>query len=120
MGEKQNTAADLVDAGWKLIEPLQLQLGGVRSVLRKAWRDHFGRVCPECNREMCFHSKRRKERNYATIDHIKARGLGGTDALSNLRIICLECNGKKSRIESDEAAKTAATLRNRCLIEDRP
>lgn len=33
----------------------------------------------------------------ATIDHILARSLGGTNALDNVVLACLECNGNRGR-----------------------
>jgi len=35
-----------------------------------------------------------------THDHILARGLGGSDNLKNTQVMCLNCNAKKSRVES--------------------
>lgn len=33
--------------------------------------------------------------NELTIDHIKPRGLGGTDKQDNTQLLCLSCNGRK-------------------------
>ena len=32
-----------------------------------------------------------------TIDHVKARSIGGSSDLSNLVVACLECNGKRGQ-----------------------
>ena len=50
---------------------------------------------------MDFRNKHAK--NYATIDHIIARGLGGNDDLHNIQIICRKCNNYKSRKEGSMA-----------------
>lgn len=35
-----------------------------------------------------------------TIDHLLSRGLGGSNAQSNVALACYPCNGAKARIES--------------------
>ena len=49
----------------------------------------------------------------ATIDHIIARGLGGTNAKSNLRIICSACNSLKARTEAAQAIERRKMYRVR-------
>lgn len=44
----------------------------------------------------------------ATIDHVKARGLGGTNAQKNLVMACHKCNARKSGEESKIAAARRA------------
>lgn len=74
-----------------------------------AWIKEFGRRCPHCSRTMIFAPIMRKSHdNRATIDHIHARGLGGSGHLSNLRFICHGCNRDKSKLEAERAQKMHA------------
>jgi 5-methylcytosine-specific restriction endonuclease McrA len=98
----RHTAAEL-DIAWRWHLPPPLNLNGFRQALKRAWREQFGVICQDCNREMAFEQRNQRASNYATIDHILARGLGGTCDLNNIRVICLRCNGKKSKREGMEA-----------------
>jgi len=51
----------------------------------------------------------------ASIDHIKARGLGGTNVASNLRVICTGCNNDKARGESQAVEARRKMYRERAL-----
>ncbi len=44
-------------------------------------------------------------RDYATFDHVEARGLGGTNTKDNLRLACWTCNNRKARVEAEESAR---------------
>lgn len=77
--------------------PPPLHLYGFKKALREAWKAEFGCKCPSCKNEMSFINKDAK--NYATIDHIIARALGGNDNLHNIQIICKKCNNEKSKRE---------------------
>lgn len=39
----------------------------------------------------------------ATVDHIIPRAFGGTREAANIRVICLECNQAKSKLEREIA-----------------
>lgn len=67
------------------------------------WFDEFGDICQSCEVKMTRRSRHRRAPNFATIDHIQARGLGGTNAVGNLQVICNKCNGVKSVGESHAA-----------------
>lgn len=73
----------------------------------RLWQQIFGRKCPLCGVEMHWLAVRKGalSKTVATVDHYLARGLGGTDALSNLWFICHECNREKSKIEGEECAR---------------
>ena len=73
-----------------------LHIATVKKAVRKAWKRAFGDTCQSCECRMHFEARFRNHRHYATIDHIIARGLGGTHALDNIQVVCLECNNKKS------------------------
>lgn len=38
---------------------------------------------------------------YATLDHILARALNGTNTLENLRLACADCNGDRGMASND-------------------
>ena len=67
------------------------------AALRRTWREKFGDSCRDCTRQMDF--KHHNSWSYATVDHILARALGGTEELENLRIICRRCNNDKAKVE---------------------
>lgn len=72
-----------------------------KSLIRHYWKKVFGRRCIFCERKMRFKLNKDKAASHdATIDHINARGLGGTNDLKNLQVICNSCNASKSKIES--------------------
>lgn len=73
-----------------------MHLSTFKKALRLAWRRHFGGKCQSCECLMHFEIRYRSHKHYATIDHIVARALGGTDALDNLQVICKDCNNLKS------------------------
>lgn len=76
--------------------PPMLHIANVKKALRNAWRRKFGDICQMCRARMHFEIKFRSHKHYATIDHILARGLGGTDSLENIQVVCHECNNFKS------------------------
>lgn len=70
-------------------------------MLKFMWFSYFGRYCPSCGTEMTTKQTKTCRNEFATIDHILARGLGGhTTDFSNLTCICRGCNGSKSAYES--------------------
>ncbi len=46
-----------------------------------------------------------------TVDHIKARCLGGTSELSNLQTLCNTCNNKKSVSDQREMLRRSGVLK---------
>lgn len=50
--------------------------------------ENFGRVCMACGTE---HS----DETYVGLDHIVPMSRGGADTLSNIQILCLDCNRRK-------------------------
>ena len=70
--------------------------------LVNAWFKAFGPECLECGCRMRRQAPNRatQDTDHATIDHIRARGLGGTNKPGNLRIICHACNSEKSYYEN--------------------
>lgn len=77
-------------------DPPPMHLSSFKKALRLAWRRHFGSLCELCGCMMHFEAKYRGHKHYATIDHVRARALGGTDALDNLMVACQKCNNLKS------------------------
>lgn len=73
-----------------------------RQLLIAAWFDACGSLCGVCGVRMVRTrlTSGLQPWNQATIDHIIARCLGGTNALSNLRVICHGCNNAKSHEEN--------------------
>src|SRR5258706_7278181 len=55
-----------------------------------------------------------------TVDHVLARSLGGTDALSNLQTLCGRCNTRKAQIEGKLAIDGMRPIFIDCRIEDCP
>lgn len=80
-----------------------LELPRVKRQIKDLWRKKFGALCQSCGGRMSFSSDDIGAPNQATVDHITARALGGTDFLDNLQVICLACNNRKSQAESDRA-----------------
>ncbi len=93
---KINTCAEL-EIRWEWHIPAPLKLPGFKRALKQAWREKFGDVCSRCNKRMQFDVPRRSRvlKTYATVDHIRPKSKGGTDALSNPMIICSQCNNRK-------------------------
>lgn len=47
-------------------------------------------TCKNCQKEVYWNSQPK-----ATVDHIVPQKLGGTNAITNLQILCQTCNSKK-------------------------
>ena len=80
-----------------------LQRGEIRRLLKREWMRNYGRQCLFCNCTMTLHRKHRGKKEFATIDHIDAIALGGSDVLENIQVICLGCNRLKAALESEIA-----------------
>lgn len=90
-----NRASDIEEfKGWN--DPPVMSAATVKKAIRQAWKRKFGSVCQMCGTLMHFDIKARGHKHYATIDHILARALGGTDHLHNVQVVCKTCNNKKS------------------------
>jgi 5-methylcytosine-specific restriction endonuclease McrA len=74
-----------------------------KRLIKRAWFRRFGAACPICRQRMTFDRAKHLTWNIATIDHIKARSAGGTDAPGNIQVICRGCNAAKSRVEGAAA-----------------
>ena len=90
-----------------------------RKTLLKFSKTRFCPCCgvkmwsPEWDRRDTGKKKKRGNRDknaLATADHIIPRSRGGTDDLSNLRLICLDCNQRKGS-ELDGTAKPSLDRR---------
>lgn len=77
----------------------QMHISAIKKAVRNAWKRKFGDICQMCGCRMHFEIKFRTHRHYATIDHIEARALGGGNNLSNIQVVCRECNNTKSKEE---------------------
>lgn len=67
-----------------------------------AWLEEIGAACPACGKPMLSHHEpqhRVRAPDQITVDHIRARALGGTQAVTNQWCICQACNRAKSLIE---------------------
>ena len=62
-----------------------------RVLIRDAWQ------CQECSR-VC------SDKREAHVDHITPKAQGGTDAMENLRTLCVRCHGRKTRQEQNANA----------------
>ena len=71
---------------------------GLRRRLFRIWFRHYGPHCLDCGCKMFVAEPNTicNEPDVATIDHIRARALGGTNMLGNLRVVCRQCNMDKS------------------------
>lgn len=70
-------------------------------MMKFMWIAYFGNHCPSCTAKMTTKISKSGKKNFMTIDHVLARGLGGdSQAERNLTCICRECNGFKSAHES--------------------
>lgn len=82
-----------------------INTSGFKRLLRKSWKEHFGNKCQCCGKVMVFNNRDQHSRDYATIDHIIARGLGGKNEPENIQIICLDCNKEKAEKERELCPK---------------
>lgn len=78
----------------------QLNKPSIRMAVIRAWIDKYGRDCLFCGVTMKTYPRNPHDIARATIDHIDARSLGGQETPDNFQVICLGCNGEKSRAES--------------------
>jgi 5-methylcytosine-specific restriction endonuclease McrA len=92
----KRTAAELVGIEWPDGGPPPFHDTRFRREVRTAWRKQFGGKCQGCGHGMAFDVRDQQMPNFATIDHINARGLGGSEELHNVQVICARCNNKKS------------------------
>lgn len=70
---------------------------------KRRWRLTVSAHC-KCGAAMMFGALQCKHPRAATIDHIKARGLGGADHPSNMTVVCFTCNNAKSFAEAKSAS----------------
>lgn len=90
------TVAD-IKVQWIWHDPPPYHLKGFRRAVVISWMEAFGDICECCGRRMQY-GRRLRNRNlktYASIDHIIPPSKGGTNDLSNLRVICRQCNTRK-------------------------
>ena len=69
-----------------------------RKVLIEQWLKQFGNRCDVCDDVMLWlhhHEYRSDGERAASLDHIVPQAVGGTDRLSNIRVICRYCNRDK-------------------------
>lgn len=85
--------------------------------LVQAWFSVCGAACGVCGVEMVRPrpNQPNTEPNVATIDHIIARCLGGTNAPSNLRVICAGCNTSKAVDEAKALRRRQRMYRRRAI-----
>lgn len=89
-------ASEIEDLEYWKNGTLSLDRSPLKKVIRKAWKRKFGDICQICSCRMHFEVKFRSHPRYATIDHILARGLGGSNSLENVQVVCFTCNNGKS------------------------
>ena len=71
------------------------------------------RMCPACGREMTMRGHGGKlPSNFATLDHIIPRSMGGGDHAENFELMCLRCNHKKDDLMPDELEARARMQAN--------
>lgn len=56
--------------------------------------------------ELKRRTRRKPPSKYPTLDHVIPRALGGTDAISNLKLACKQCNGLKAANLDEELIET--------------
>lgn len=61
-------------------------------IIRQLINKHGGR-CTCCGESVVINDETHPR--YATIDHVMPLSKGGLDVISNMTLLCLECNGKK-------------------------
>lgn len=59
---------------------------------------------------VCFRCGEKLTEQTATVDHIRARSLGGDDSDENLQSACLKCNQKKAAWERRQLKKLLSPL----------
>jgi 5-methylcytosine-specific restriction endonuclease McrA len=102
--------------------------GHRRRLLKTAHQSHWkfeewrkDKTCRLCKTEMTIWTKTNASwKTHATLDHVKARCLGGLDEPSNWMLICGRCNHKKSKVESQEIERIRAEARQRSAAEETP
>jgi 5-methylcytosine-specific restriction endonuclease McrA len=64
----------------------------------------------KAQRGLCAMTGRRLSRDSAHLDHITAKARGGTDAIGNLRWVCIEANLAKRELSDEEFAALCADV----------
>lgn len=61
----------------------------------------YGPRCHWCGRETLrpHQDHGRGQPHHRTLEHLKARGMGGKDTFENTRIACYECNNKRGVVQ---------------------
>lgn len=77
--------------------PASVRTSQGRIDTKRAWFAYYGARCLFCDVQMILVAERSKR--MATIDHIDARGLGGTNDPANIQVICRGCNAEKAALE---------------------
>lgn len=82
-GHRQRMMRTYKHFAWKMVE----------------WRkDPHCRCCGKLTH--IYPSKDLSWKDQATVDHILARGLGGSDEEENFQLYCGKCNNKKAKLEN--------------------
>lgn len=74
----------------------------MRTYFHFAWKIIEWRRDPYCRscKKLTWLWGKGESKDQATIDHIIARSMGGTDTEDNFQLLCSGCNGKKSKKEN--------------------
>lgn len=76
-------------------------MGFPESVINDAWERACGH-CESCGKELVKANHDEGQRGAWEAHHIKAKKDGGTDRLSNCKILCLDCHKKTSSYGSHD------------------
>ena len=72
-------------------------------------------------RGFCAHCGRHRDYDAIEMDHIKPRGKGGTDDVSNLQMLCADCHRRKHvQVRFGENRIQAARDFDKVMGEDEP
>lgn len=69
-----------------------------RRLPKSSYPEHVGKPCPYCGRVMSM----KRPQDFPSLDHRISRFVGGSDAPSNLLIVCSRCNVVKATMTDAE------------------
>lgn len=74
--------------------------------------ENCDKKCHYCGVKLVF-GKKQKSFNFATVDHVQPKSLGGEDALSNFVLACMGCNSLRGNMSYEKYCKLVSSVEDR-------